>query len=176
MTVLAPGDGKVIGDEVWQAARAFAAGVSVVTAGSGDEVHGGTVSAFSVISREPPLTTIALRRNSFLLDVIRRHGTFVINVLAAGQEETARRFASRRRAEGRAQFDGVPLATGPGGTPILAGTVCWLACRPTGRMRAGDHELVLGEVVRWRPGAGDPLLYLAGSLFPAHPLVKEARL
>lgn len=172
MTVLAPGDGHVIGDEIWQTARGFASGVSVVTAGSGDEVHGGTVSAFSVISREPPMTTIALRRNSFLLDVIDRHGTFVINVLAAGQVELARRFASRARPGGRAQFDGVLLTTSADDTPILAGTVCWLECLPTDRMPAGDHELVLGEVVRWSPGAGEPLLYLAGSL---RTLVKEAR-
>jgi flavin reductase (DIM6/NTAB) family NADH-FMN oxidoreductase RutF len=178
VTVLIPDGRPVIGADIWQAARGFAAGVSVVTSGCGDVVHGGTVSAFSVISREPPMTTIALRRDSFLLDTIDRHGRFVINVLASGQDELGRRFASRGRARGRAQFDDVPLATGTTGTtgpPILAGTVCWLECLPTDRMTAGDHELVLGTVVRWSPGAGEPLLCLSGSLCSAHTQGKEAR-
>jgi flavin reductase (DIM6/NTAB) family NADH-FMN oxidoreductase RutF len=177
VTILAHRDGEVIGEEVWQAAKGFASGVSVVTAGSGDRAHGGTVSAFSVISREPSLATIALRSDSFLLDRIREHGTFVINVLGAGQVSLARRFASRGRPTGLAQFDGVPLTEDSADVPVLAGTVCWLRCRPTSQMSAGDHELVLGEVLRWARGdGGEPLLYLAGSLFPAHTLVnKEVR-
>jgi flavin reductase (DIM6/NTAB) family NADH-FMN oxidoreductase RutF len=172
--MLAPGGGHAqSGEEAWRPAG-LASGVSIVTAGSGDTVHGATVSAFSVISRETPVATITLRSTSFLLDLIHAHGCFVINVLAGDQAELARHFSSRRRAVGRAQFEGVPLAAGREGVPILAGTVCWLRCRPGNRIPVGDHELVLGDIVQWRRGAGtEPLLYLGGTLLSARTLVKE---
>jgi flavin reductase len=175
VTVLAPDSGQANGEEVWRAGG-LASGVSIVTAGSGDRVHGATVSAFSVISRESPAATIALRGNSFLLDLIREHGIFVINVLAGDQADLARRFASRRRPSGRAQFDGVPLLAGRDDVPVLAGTVCWLRCRPGNQIPVGDHELILGDIVQWRRGDGaEPLLYVAGTLLSACTLVKETR-
>lgn len=174
MTVAAAG-ALVIGEHLWTAARGFASGVSVVTVGSGERVHGSTVSCFSVVSRDPPLASVSLRRNSFLLDMIRGHRSFVINVLAGDQATLARRFASRHRAAGRAQFDAVSLsAPSVDGVPIIAGTVCWLCCRPTTHVSAGDHELVLGEVVSLGGDGGVPLLYLAGSLRSANTLIEEA--
>lgn len=174
MTSVTAGRKSLIGQEFWRMARGFAAGVSVVTAGAGEGAHGSTVSAFSVISREPPIATIALRRNSFLLQLIRLEGTFVINVLAGGQADLARHFSGRRPA-GRTQFDGVPLAPARDGVPVLANTFCWLHCQPTRQLTAGDHELVLGEVTAWCRGAeGQPLLSLAGSLRTASTPLKEA--
>lgn len=173
MTALATGD-VALGHDLWSIARGFATGVSVVTAGVGAEVHGCTVSAFSVISRQPPLATISVRRGGLLLALIRQHAEFVINVLAAGQERLAGHFASRRRAMGLAQFTGVSLADA-GTPPVLDGSVCWLRCRTAGHLAAGDHELVLGEVLAFAPGPGGaPLLSVAGVLHSTQNLLKEA--
>jgi flavin reductase (DIM6/NTAB) family NADH-FMN oxidoreductase RutF len=173
MTSLIARGEALIGEEVWRVARGFAAGVSVVTAGTRETAHGSTVSAFSVISREPPIATLALRRGSLLLRLIRAEGTFVINVLAAGQADLARHF-SGRRPTGETQFDGVPLASARDGVPVLADTFCWLRCQPTRQLAAGDHELVLGEVTAWcRGGASQPLLCLAESLRAADNSAKE---
>jgi flavin reductase (DIM6/NTAB) family NADH-FMN oxidoreductase RutF len=154
-------------DATWQIAQRFATGVSVVTAGIDDSVRGSTVSAFCLVSRDPALVSVCLRRGSGLLDLIRRHDRFTVNVLGSGQSTVARHFASRVRGAGREQFDGIGWTSGEAGEPRLTGTLCWLHCRPCARVAAGDHELVLARVLSLGEGTGHtPLLYFAGALHP----------
>jgi flavin reductase (DIM6/NTAB) family NADH-FMN oxidoreductase RutF len=138
----------------------------VVTTGAGDAVHGSTVSAFSFVSREPPLVGVCLNRASSLLALIREQRRFVVNVLATDQAAIARHFASRRRGTGRHQFDGIDWNPGDDGVPRLAGTVCWLHCLAHDELEAGDHVLVLAHVRSFGQGGLAPLLYFAGALHP----------
>ena len=160
-TVPAPADT----DAMWQVAQRFATGVSVVTAGAGGEVRGATVSAFCLVSKEPALVSICLRRGSGVLDLIRRHDRFTVNVLSSEQSPVARHFASRWRGDGGDQFAGIGWTPWEAGLPRLSGAMCWLHCRPCARVAAGDHELVLARVVSLAQGDGRiPLLYFAGAL------------
>jgi len=155
------------GDRVWRLAQRFPTGVSVVTAGAGNTVRGGTVSAFCLVSRDPALVSVCLRRGSGLLDLIRRHDCFTVNVLSGEQAWVARHFASRFRATGHSQFDGIGWTPGEAGEPRLTETLCWLHCRPRARVAAGDHELILAQVLTMAEGTGrTPLLYFAGALHP----------
>ncbi|AEY85587.1 putative flavin-dependent reductase [Streptomyces hygroscopicus subsp. jinggangensis 5008] len=155
-------------DSVWSAAGRVATGVSVLTAGRGDEVHGSTASTFTFISRQPPLIAVALHRDSHLLTVIRQTGTLGVNVLSSRQTAVARHFASRKRGRGIQQFTGIPWQPDEDGVPRLAGTVSWLCCRAEQYIAAGDHEIVLAEVrsVSQEQTATAPLLYFAGRLHP----------
>ncbi|MEU5052123.1 flavin reductase family protein [Streptomyces sp. NPDC021096] len=164
--VAGAGAGVVAGEAVWSAAGRFATGVCVVTAGSGPAVHGSTASTFTFISRRPPLVALSLRHGSHLLALIAEHRDFGINVLSSRQAALARHFASRKRAMGTRQFDGVGWAPAAGGLPRLAGTVCWLHCRAQRLIPAGDHEIVLAEVASVAEAGGSPLLYFAGALHP----------
>jgi flavin reductase (DIM6/NTAB) family NADH-FMN oxidoreductase RutF len=153
------------GDRMWRLAQRFPTGVSVVTAGAGDGVRGSTVSAFCLVSREPALVSVCLRRGSGLLELIRRHRCFTVNVLSGDQASLARHFASRYRGAGAGQFAGVGWTPGEAGEPRLTGTLCWLHCRPSASVAAGDHELILARVLTMAPGTGrTPLLYFAGAL------------
>jgi flavin reductase (DIM6/NTAB) family NADH-FMN oxidoreductase RutF len=164
-TVSAPAPADA--DEAWRLAQRFATGVSVVTAGAGGAVRGCTVSAFCLVSREPALVSVCLRRGSGVLDLIRRHGNFTVNVLSGEQSGVARHFASRWRGDGGDQFAGIAWTPWEAGLPRLTGAVCWLHCRPCARVAAGDHELVLARVVSLAEGTGRiPLLYFAGALHP----------
>jgi flavin reductase (DIM6/NTAB) family NADH-FMN oxidoreductase RutF len=155
------------GDQVWSLAQRFSTGVSVVTSGAGDAVRGSTVSAFCLVSREPALVSVCLRRGSGLLELIRRHRCFTVNVLSGEQALLARHFASRHRGTGHSQFDGIGWTPGEAGEPRLTGTLCWLHCRPAASVAAGDHELILARVLAMAPGTGrTPLLYFAGALHP----------
>jgi flavin reductase (DIM6/NTAB) family NADH-FMN oxidoreductase RutF len=165
--------GRVATEEtVWRVARRFPTGVSVVTVGTGDDVHGGTVSAFSFVSASPPLVSLCLRRTSRLLDVLRTATAFTVNVLASGQAGLARHFASRGRGHGPSQFERIGWSEGDGGVPLLHGTVSWLHCRPIRCIPAGDHELVLAEVVSLADCDDEralaPLLYFGGDLHAGH--------
>jgi flavin reductase (DIM6/NTAB) family NADH-FMN oxidoreductase RutF len=163
------------GDVFWNAVRRFPTGVAVVTTGSGEDVHGATVSAFSFISRTPPVVAVCLQGASRLLRRIREHGHLTVNVLGSGQADVARRFASRGRGSGRHQFDGIGWIAGDGGVPRLSGTVCWMHCRPRELIVVGDHELVLADVISLAQGAGTPLLYFAGGLHPGAIQIEESR-
>lgn len=149
---------------VWSAARQFATGVSVVTAGSGESVHGSTASSFTFISREPPLIAVVLQQGSSLLELIRARGEFGVNVLSSQQTAVARHFASRNRGVGEGQFAPVGWTPDPDGLPRLTGTVCWLRCHARRHVPAGDHEIVLAGVRALAKGRGTPLLYFAGAL------------
>ncbi len=52
---------------------------------------------------------------------------------------------------------------GPEGVPVLDGVLAWLVCRVAARVPAGDHRIVLAEVVLGdHAGTGRPLLYHQG--------------
>jgi flavin reductase (DIM6/NTAB) family NADH-FMN oxidoreductase RutF len=162
----------------WSTARRFPTGVSVVTAGAGDAVRGTTVSAFTFVSKDPSLVSVSLHRDSGLLAALRDADRFAVNVLAREHRTLARQFADPRRAPGPAQFAGADWTRlDDDSPPLLRGAVYGLLCRQPRQVPAGDHVLVLGEVIDVLEGTGSPLLYVAGKLRPLdiHPDDEELR-
>jgi flavin reductase len=148
-----------------QAMGSFPTGVSVVTvACDGGDMHGMTVNSFSSVSLDPMLVLVCLDKTSRGLGLIQRAGAFVVNVLSAGQQDVSRWFASRQRPAGSAMFDGVPFEPGVTGGPVLVEATASFDCRLRQSHRAGDHVIVLGEVVALvhRPRL-EPLIFHAGT-------------
>lgn len=162
----APAPTTGAGSAMWRAVRKFASGVAVATTGSGGTVHGATVSAFTFVSWQPPLVSICVRHGSSLLDRLREHRAFAVNVLGREQTRLARHFADRCRPAGSAQFEGVPwVPAAETGVPLLLGAVSWLVCHAVREIAMGDHQFVLAEVATATTGEGVPLLYFDGRLF-----------
>ena len=92
-----------------------------------------------------------------------RAEAFVVNVLSAGQEDVSRWFANRDRTAGSAMFDGVPFELGITGCPVLVDATVSFECQLRQSHRAGDHLIVLGEVVALihRPQL-EPLIFHTG--------------
>jgi flavin reductase len=148
-----------------QAMGSFPTGVTVVTMASDDgSMHGLTVNSFTSVSLDPMLVLVCLDQASRGAGLIERAGAFVVNVLSAGQQDVSRRFADRRRPAGSAMFDGVPFEPGATGCPVLADTTASFDCRLRQSHRAGDHLIVLGEVVALvhRPQL-EPMIFHAGT-------------
>ena len=148
-----------------QAMGSFPTGVTVVTVASGDgAMHGVTVNSFSSVSLDPMLVLVCLNETSRTVGLIERAGAFGVNVLSAGQRDISSRFANRHRPAGSAMFDGIPLEPGVTGCPVLAGAAASFDCRLRQSYRAGDHLIVLGEVVALvlRPEL-EPLIFHAGT-------------
>jgi flavin reductase len=142
----------------------FPTGVTVVTVASDDgNKHGMTVNSFSSASLDPMLVLVCLNETSRGFGLIERAGAFAVNVLSAGQRDVSRRFASRHRPAGSAMFDGVPFEPGVTGCPILVDATASFDCRLRQSHRAGDHLIVLGEVVALvhRPQL-EPLIFHTG--------------
>lgn len=140
----------------------FPTGVAVVTAlGRGGAPVGVTVSSFNSVSMDPPLVLFSLALGAGTLPVFRRHPGFVVNVLAAGQEDVALRFAR----PGEDRFRGLDWRPGLHGSPVMAGVAAVLECSAHARHPGGDHEIFLGRVDRFSADhARAPLLFAGGRL------------
>jgi flavin reductase (DIM6/NTAB) family NADH-FMN oxidoreductase RutF len=147
-----------------KAMGSFPTGVTVVTVASHDgNMHGMTVNSFSSVSLDPMLVLVCLNETSRGLGLIERAGAFVVNVLSAGQQDVSRWFADRHRPAGSIMFDGVPFEPGATGCPVLADATASFDCRLRQSHRAGDHVVILGEVIALvhRPHL-EPLIFHAG--------------
>lgn len=121
----------------------FATGVTVITTRLDDGTFLGlTASSFNSVSLDPPLVLWSLAQGATSLPVFTGNSHYVINVLAAGQEWLAERFA--RRIENR--FEGVEFELSRTGLPILKGVAAWFECHNRSRYPEGDHVIFVGEV------------------------------
>ncbi|WP_433256554.1 flavin reductase family protein [Streptosporangium sp. CA-135522] len=137
----------------------FATGVAVVTTAAPDGARAGvTVNSFTSVSLDPPLVLWCLSKRAPSAPVFLRAGRFAVNVLAAGQDHLSQRFARPLPDK----FAGVEVRPGPGGVPMLAGTLAGFACRTVSTHDGGDHLIFVGEVGRFRWSEGEPLVFHAG--------------
>lgn len=119
------------------------AGVAVVTAWAGpDDPRGATVSAVCSLSAEPPLLLVCLAHTSDTCQAIQVGDPFLVNILAEGQADVARRFAIKDPTK----FDDVGWSAGLMGLPQLDGVQTAVACETTERLPGGDHAIFVGRV------------------------------
>jgi flavin reductase (DIM6/NTAB) family NADH-FMN oxidoreductase RutF len=142
--------------DVRQAVGAFTTGVTVVTTcdDSGAR-YGLTANSFASVSLEPPLVLFCVSHQAPSLDGFHRSRHFAINVLAADQEEIAKRFA--RPAEDK--FAGLDWRVGIFGAPLLDRCIAHIECTFEHHHPSGDHDIVIGRVHRVRVYQGEPLIF-----------------
>ena len=137
----------------------FATGVTVVTATGPAGPVGMTANAVASLSLDPLLLLVAFDNTARTLSVVRTTERFGVNVLAAGQEELARLFASKEPEA--AKFAGVPHSVYDG-LPVIDGTLGWVGCRLERLLDGGDHTIVTGRVLELGTGSGSPLVFVDG--------------
>jgi flavin reductase (DIM6/NTAB) family NADH-FMN oxidoreductase RutF len=161
-----PVDERALRDALAQ----FATGVTIICAHAGEGRYVGfTANSFNSVSLAPPLVLWSLAHRSRSLAAFAGAPHYVVNVLAATQVELARRF-SRPHAD---RFAGVDFALGWAAAPRIAGCVAWLECRHHARLRAGDHDVFIGEVMTCTRGAGEGLVFANHRFASARPLVER---
>ena len=138
----------------------FATGVAVVTVDAPGGPQGMTANAVASLSLDPVLVLVCFDNGARTLPEVERAGRFGVNVLAAGQEHLARRFASKDDAK----FAEVPHSVHDG-IPVLDGALAWVGCdaRPL-RARRRPHDRHRRRPRRGaRPGrALEPLIWFRG--------------
>ncbi|MEU0671728.1 flavin reductase family protein [Streptomyces sp. NPDC006172] len=142
----------------------FTTGVTVITTGPDGDADGTTVNSFTSVSLDPPLVLFCLHRQSRLHTLLEQSGGFTVNFLSGRQQSLARYFAGRRPSA----FDGVPHHFTEDGLPVLSEALAYLTCTTIDMHTAGDHDIVIGEVVELGvPEHGqEPLIFFDGSLGP----------
>ncbi|MFF3500391.1 flavin reductase family protein [Streptomyces sp. NPDC003247] len=140
--------------------RRHAAGVAVITASGGTGPVGFTATSLTSVSAQPPLLSFGVGTGASSWPALSDADHVGVHILGEHQQELAATFAR----SGADRF-GAPTAwqEGPEGVPVLDDVLAWLVCRVVARVPAGDHRIVLAEVVHGDPaGAGRPLLYHQG--------------
>ena len=137
----------------------FPSGVTVVTTrGADGSDQGMTVSAFASLSLEPPLILICIEKSASVHEALTTADGFVVNVLAARQEQVARRFS----IVDIDRFEGVGFTRSSQSYAILDDALAVIECSRVSMCDGGDHTIILGEVEATRAERGTPLLYYRG--------------
>ena len=153
-------------DEYRAAVAALPAGVAVVTTTWRRTVWAITVSSVTSVSLEPPLLLFCVHGDARLRDALDEVDTWTLSVLGAGQGPVADWLASPGRPS-VGQLARVPHHLSETAAGVrLDGAAAWFECRTQALHPAGDHDVVIGEVlVAGRNAAGTGgLVHLDGRL------------
>lgn len=143
-----------------QALSRFASGVTVVSTRRPDGAAiGVTVSAFCSVSLTPPLILVCLDKTTLDLAAYAAGERFCVNILSADQQAVSDAFAYPGPVP---PFESTAHRIGAGGVPLIEGALAVLECRRYATQDAGDHVVVIGEVLDAEVGNGAPLLYANG--------------
>lgn len=151
----------------------YPTGVSAVTAlGDDGAPVGMAVGTFTSVSMDPPIVGFLPTKTSSSWPKIQAAGSFCINVLTSAQENVCRALSAR----GDDKFAGLTWEPGATGAPVLEGALAWIDCTIRDVLDAGDHYIVLGDVVEMKLGTPAlPLVFFRGGYgeFTSGPLVAE---
>lgn len=138
----------------------FATGVTVVTTVADGHDHAMTANSVTSVSLDPPLVLVCVVRDSGWHEAVTQSGVWGISILPSA----ARPAASWLSTGGRplqGQLSRVPHHRGELGVALLDDALGTLECCTSALHDAGDHTIVVGEVVTSRADArrDDPLIY-----------------
>ena len=134
----------------------FTTGVTVVTAHTQGQDWGMTCNSFNTVSLDPAMVLWSVRKSSLSHAAFVHAGGYMVNVLGAQQKDLALQFAQGTQHE---RFVGQNLVRGINQHPRLEGVIAWFDCRISQVVSAGDHDILIGEVLDFGVQAGHGLAY-----------------
>ncbi|MBS1886037.1 MAG: flavin reductase family protein [Actinobacteria bacterium] len=138
----------------------FPTGVTVLTAWERGTPIGMTCNSFTSVSLDPPLIAVCPAKSSQTWPKIRDAGRFILHLMPVAHEEMAQKFAQRDAD----RFVSVSHRATVAG-PALDDALAWIYCSVVDEHDAGDHTIVVAEVVRLEGGGGgpQPLVFYRGN-------------
>ena len=137
----------------------FPTGVAVIATEWNGGLFGATINSLTSVSLQPCMLLFCTGEGSATGMAIRNRGLFSVNILGAHQSELSARFTEK---QGR-KFEDLVLAFSADGLPLLQGAAAQLCCRVATVHKAGDHDIILGEVISGDEMACSPLVFHKGS-------------
>ncbi|MEO8663709.1 MAG: flavin reductase family protein [Bryobacteraceae bacterium] len=146
--------------EFRRAVGRFLTGVTITTVRDPEgRPHGLTANSFTSVSLAPPLILLCIDTRARLLDHFMQTAYFAVNILSEQQKDLSNQFAKPNID----RFDGVEWMEGRFGSPLLPGSLAHLECRLVQSHEAGDHIILIGEVLQLSHCDGGPLCYFSGA-------------
>ena len=138
---------EVTASDFRNAMRQLTGGVSVITAGTGRDISGMTVTSVSSLSVEPASLIVSLNRESSSWPLVKRHGFFGVNILTSDQIDIAERFTGKGGLKGADRFGGATWITRASGVPLLDGALAAIDCEVEDVIERHSHAIVVGRVL-----------------------------
>jgi 3-hydroxy-9,10-secoandrosta-1,3,5(10)-triene-9,17-dione monooxygenase reductase component len=132
--------------------------VTIVTTSFEDVDVGVTASSFNSVSLKPPMVLWSISKTARSFPSFTGSSHFAVHVLAEDQEALSSRFA----IPGADKFEGLDLARGAGGIPLIPGCAAAFQCKLVFQYDGGDHVILVGEVLTFDHGGRPPLLFHGG--------------
>lgn len=138
----------------------FATGVTVVTSGTGDDLHAMTANAITSLSLNPILLIFCVEKNTKMAAQLQRYQQFNVNILRQEQKDLSTYFAGMWHKEEPPPFNFVEWYGGY----LIEGCAAALSCKLHAMHDGGDHWIAVGKVVALyqREGPVAPLIYYRG--------------
>jgi 3-hydroxy-9,10-secoandrosta-1,3,5(10)-triene-9,17-dione monooxygenase reductase component len=127
-----------------------------MTAHTQGQDWGMTCNSFNTVSLDPSMVLWSVRKTSASHHAFVTAGGYMVNVLGAQQKDIALNFAQGAQAE---RFADQKLVRGVNQHPRLADVIAWFDCSITQVVSAGDHDILIGEVLDFGVQAGHGLAY-----------------
>lgn len=140
----------------------FATGVTVVTTRQPDgKPRGFTANSFTSVSLDPPLMLVCISKAALSCDTFAHAEHFAVNILADNQKEVSGLFASQSPDK----FDIANWRADAQNMPLIEGSLASFSCARHRLVDAGDHLILIGQVLDFETHDGDPLGYYKGAYF-----------
>jgi flavin reductase (DIM6/NTAB) family NADH-FMN oxidoreductase RutF len=133
----------VTGADLRRAMGCWATGIAVITTSDGGSLAGLVSNSFTSISLDPPLVSWGVDKKSSSYETWVTTDNYAVHILSESHRDLVARFA----AKGTDKFAGLDWEPGVLGSPIVADDAPRVECRLWQRVDAGDHVILIGEVV-----------------------------
>jgi flavin reductase (DIM6/NTAB) family NADH-FMN oxidoreductase RutF len=134
----------------------YPTGVTIVT--TMDDLGtpvGLTVNSFASVSIEPLLILWSIDKKVSSYQTFCKTDRFAVHILAENQGDLCTLFATR----GTERFANCVWGKSKHQLPIITGVAGVLQCKTYNRIEAGDHMILIGEVMDLEKDRKEPLLY-----------------
>jgi len=126
--------------------RRLTTGVYVIGVAHARQTNAFTAAWLMQVAFDPLLIALSVNTSSASYPLLDASGAFVVNVLQEHQLELAKHFGTRSGRDGD-KLEGVRWRAGQFGAPVLSEAAAFLECRVASSTRAGDHVVVIAEVI-----------------------------
>ena len=139
----------------------IASGVFIVTAERDGLRDGLLASWINQAAFEPPMLTVAIMKDRPFLDFLGIDKRFTVNVLSKENMDVFKNFA-RPFEPGLDRFEGIELVANGNAGPVIAKSIAFLDCITRTSIDAGDHVLIVGEILDGGllKSDADPMIHL----------------
>ncbi|MEN2750599.1 flavin reductase family protein [Psychrobacter sp. FBL11] len=140
----------------------YMTGVTVITAMTDDgKPVGFTANSFTSVSLKPPLLLVCPAKSLSSFDVFANCENFAVNILSEDQQNISNIFAGSKDD----RFSQIVWHTDEQGNPIIDGALTHFSCKTERNLEAGDHHLLVGQVLDFSAREGRGLGYASGGYF-----------